>query len=284
MTNHDQENHWDLLASELGTEIPSRDTSREESEAPRQQPETYEGPREPDSAQPQPPPAAAKRPTPRPPARPAPMGGDWDDLASQLGVVRPEQPDKPVQPESGRKQRDVEREWERPSTDTVREDEGAAKAPETVVTTSTWDETAGAEASSDSADVDSSSAVEEEQKGEKTKRRRRRRPAKKKDAGREAATADKPPSEGQPADAESTEDEKKAGATKKAPKQAEAAEAAKPAGSAHRGIPNWQEAIEMIISKNMESRAKKPSGSPASRSRAGSRGGRKTKPAPKKAV
>jgi ribonuclease E len=209
------------------------------------------------------------------------MGGGWDDLASQLGVVRPEQPDEPVQPESGRKQRDAEREWERPSTDTVREDEGDAKAPETVVTTSTWDETAGAEASSDSADVDSSSAVEEEQGSGKTKRRRRRRPAKKKNAGREAATADEPPSEGQPADAESTEDEKKAGATKEAPKQDEAA---KPAGSAHRGIPNWQEAIEMIISKNMESRAKKPSGSQTSRSRAGSRGGRKTKSTSKKAV
>ena len=261
MTNHDQENHWDLLASELGTQVPSRDAPREESEAPRQQPETSEGPREPDSAQPEPPPAIPKRPTPRPPAQPAPMGGGWDDLADQLGVTRPEQPDEP------------EPAIEPVQSEPPRKNVGAAKAPETVVATSAWDE--AAEASSNSADVDSSSAVEEEQGSEKPKRRRRRRPAKKKDAGQKAVTADKSPSEGQPAAAESTEDEKEDEATK----------TAKPAGSAHRGIPNWQEAIEMIISKNMESRAKKPSGSQASRSRAGrGRSGREKKPTSKKAV
>ena len=118
---------------------------------------------------------------------------------------------------------------------------------------------------------------------ERPKRRRRRRGSgKKKDAakrddeaaesdgsGEPAAAADCDEGDSLPPDADDIDEEGESRDKKRTDKGDASARAG------HRSIPTWEEAIGVVISVNMESRAKRPSGSSSSRSRSGrGRGGR----------
>lgn len=130
--------------------------------------------------------------------------------------------------------------------------------------------------------------AKEEQSKERSKRRRRRRSsAKKKGAGKRDDESGEPGRQDEvvaaPGDSESAR--AAAGKTNQAkPERAKAksdgskgsksGNASKAAKGSHRSIPSWEEAVGIIITGNMEARAKRPSGS-SSRSRGGrNRGGR----------
>jgi len=140
------------------------------------------------------------------------------------------------------------------------------------------------------------SAGEEEESQERTKRRRRRRgsgrkkvaprksdePAKSESGSEveaEGAAADSPKESGGESSRQQPDDSATKSATTENMKEDKPS---KPSGPGHRGIPSWQEAIGMIISANMESRAKRPSGSSSSRSRGGRNRGGHDKPGDKK--
>lgn len=139
-------------------------------------------------------------------------------------------------------------------------------------------------------------SAEEEESQERSKRRRRRRGSgRKKSAPRKAdepaksesgseveaegADADSPEeSGGEPSKQQPDDSATKSGTTENVKED----KPSKPSGPGHRSIPSWQEAIGMIISANMESRAKRPSGSSSSRSRGGRKRGGRDKPGDKK--
>ena len=129
------------------------------------------------------------------------------------------------------------------------------------------------------------SLTEEKPTPDRSKRRRRRGGGRKKGAGRDGDPAESPGLQQPGAEADESEGPQVAAAPAAerksdepspkggARKGAKSEKARKSAKTAHRGIPSWAEAVGIVISANLESRAKKPSSS--SRSRGGrGRGGR----------
>jgi hypothetical protein len=124
------------------------------------------------------------------------------------------------------------------------------------------------------------SATEDKRSPDRSKRRRRRGSGRRKGAGRDGEPARSDTAEEVPAAADDSEARQAVGGKAAEPKPDDAPaktgsrKAAKSAKTAHRGIPSWGEAVGIVISANMEARAKKPSTS-SSRSRGGrGRGGR----------
>ena len=66
-------------------------------------------------------------------------------------------------------------------------------------------------------------------------------------------------------------------------KKGRSAKDSKPAKPSHRGIPSWQEAVDVLISANLEARSKKTNGGSSSHSRGGRGRGSREKSPEKKA-
>ncbi len=127
--------------------------------------------------------------------------------------------------------------------------------------------------------ADVSAGEEQESPGRPRRRRRRRTTGRKKepdktdgrsssktDDGRELAAAGDEPAEAKSDDA---------GGKREAQPKPKSERASKSTRSSHRGIPSWREAVDIVISANLEARSKKPDGGFPSRSRGGhSRSGR----------
>ena len=157
------------------------------------------------------------------------------------------------------------------------------RLPETESTESEVQE-AEMEAASDTVDlidaepVSASSASENEatpagegdESTERRKRRRRRRPRRKSEANRGEATPagesvdGAPPAEHAEAD---TGEEEWSGAEEDSDEASGSDEEGQSFKLSHRAIPTWEEAIQLVIANNVESRAKHPNSAPSSRGR-----------------
>ncbi len=97
MTDPQDSNHWDLLASELGAPPPPEEEKKPQVEPdhPTQEPEAAtEGPA-PDQEPPPP-----ELPPPELPPKPRRAPTDWSQLAEELGIERREEAARPVTPEA----------------------------------------------------------------------------------------------------------------------------------------------------------------------------------------
>jgi len=130
--------------------------------------------------------------------------------------------------------------------------------------------------------------VAEEAPTGRSKRRRRRRPGRKRDGAEPDAKAIPPADGGQSPGADAPDEtgrvaesasDPTAGPAPAADDRADRRERpprdSRGTKPSHRGVPTWKEAVDLLISANMESRAKRPERPPSSRPRGGrNRGGR----------
>lgn len=322
MAENEKVNHWQLLAAELGAEVPEEEevTAKAEDLPP-------QGTASPPSANVTPGPsarpavAAPLPPRPAPPRRPA---GDWGLLAQELGVEVPPEleapepahkepvpastvvehdprdaagepalgrasarhPDEDESDESprsaGRPARDEERRGRkrrrrrRPSGGL---DQETAEATVESPATRDWglpatDEEEPEELDTEAAEPTSapSASGEREEGARRGKRRRRRRGGSSRrepSAGDDARRDDSPPSRRsdreEPEPATPEDDFQDDLLDEELP--AEAGDRGEK--SIHRAIPSWFDAVNVVISANLESRAKNPDRRSGNRSRGG---------------
>lgn len=328
MAENEKVNHWQLLAAELGAEVPEEEEGTAKAEdLPAQ--ETASPPYADAAPGPssRPTVAASLPPRPAPPRRPA---GDWGLLAQELGVEVPPELEAPEPPRekpvpastvvehdtrdaaaepafgraSGRHAEEDEsdespRSAGRPARDEERRgrkrrrrrrpsgglDQETAEATVESPATRDWGLPATDEEEPEELDTETvepasaesesapSASGEREEGARRGKRRRRRRGGssrRESSAGDDARRGDSPPSrrsdheEPEPATPEEDDFEDDL-LDEELPAEA----GARGEKSIHRAIPSWFDAVNVVISANLESRAKTPDRRSGNRSRGG---------------
>lgn len=321
MTDHEESDHWNLLASELGFTPPPK----EEKKLP-----VSEEPPAGESEVP------AKKAPSEPPARHAPRAPqprrtseEWRRLADQLGVVLDEEVAGPPPPEAKplpaleTPPAPATGEWPAIEPVTPQPAEDFAEPADTASTSA--DKRSGrrrrkrgrrprglpegepAEAASEAgeeepdeelaeaADRQEASGTEATDSsataGEKARPRRRRRGSGRKRGLAEREVEAAPPATGgepsvpQAESASSQDNDRKSGTPRPGDtekragdrKKERAVQNSKSGKVRHHAIPNWEEAIGIVIAANMEARTKSPNGGSSSRSRGGRGRGRRGK-------
>lgn len=341
MTDQPEQDHWDLLASELGTPPPPpKKTPQERSDqidSSRDNSAEDEGASAPAKAVS---PPRRRSPSPRA-AKPRRTANGWSELAAELGVEVPQQPAEaatvspPPEPAAPPEEPMAEAVTQEPSDEAIVVElpDGAAEHVELVEPgaepieaepeereaqateqdnessrqksgrrrrrrrrparsrdqTETADdemEVAGDDETEAAAEraVETSGASTGDGEPSRSKRRRRRRPGRKRGAEAES-NPDRPENEtAAPGDTSPTQSMataeaglSDAGAESSAPQDQRNRDLGRTKPS-HRGVPTWRDSVEILISANMEARAKKPDRGSSSRGRGGrSRGGRDRK-------
>jgi len=308
MSDAEKQDHWKLLASDLGAEVspevsPARQPASEEGSKPGVISSRAK--------------AKGKSRDGASPARRSPVGGDWGSLAKQLGIAASEStPAEAVAPVPAKTT-----EPRRVETPRVVSAERTTPTPAALPK-----EAVGAEVSARSSETDSAPPTKLPRKRKKRSRRSRDRERARTvegtaDEARGAAQAPAPPTEDMetfldeadlaPADAEATDSHERTerperarrgrGRRKKSSRRRPAEACSQcPAkddagavessmageedpnseedgdvGFVHRGIPSWREAVGVVIEANLATRARKGSGESSNRPRDNrGRGGR----------